>query len=186
MSMMEYYYSDEEGHSCGPIEESALRALHSSGALSDSTQACMAGSDEWCDVADLLCSVDEGDSLDAVGRPSEVSAWDRVKSAALGLLLFAFGINTLIKYLVNPITSGVFYGRRERFTTLQDQEPIWFWVQVFFRGGALSLAMISLGLVVLVFGLRGESVMESITVRGRVGSRFTRLRQRIFKFRNRS
>ena len=162
---MKVYYSNEPGRSAGPVDKADLLDLHSAGTISDSTKVRLEGSDEWNEIGDLL------------DLKEEQSLWGKLVTALSGLLLIALGVFFCLQSMVKPLMAGVYYGRRGS-ETFQDQEPLWFWIQVLFKGAAIPLVIIAIGLTVCVFGLRGDVTHSSTSIGFRWTHPFLALRQR--------
>jgi hypothetical protein len=91
------------------------------------------------------------------------SIMGRFKTTFSGLFLTALGAYLLFQDLILPLKSGVHYGRRGR-ETLQEQEPVWFWLQTIFEGGLFPFILISIGLFFLISGLHGKGKVASVSV----------------------
>jgi hypothetical protein len=91
------------------------------------------------------------------------SIMSRLKTTFSGLFLTALGTCLLFQDLILPLKSGVHYGRRGR-ETLQELEPVWFWLQTIFEGGLFPFILISIGLFFLISGLHGKGKVASVSV----------------------
>jgi len=91
---------------------------------------------------------------------TDFSLQSKVKTIFSGLFLTGLAGYLLYQDLIIPLKSGIFYARRGR-ETLQDHEPVWFWVQTAFQGGFLTVLVGSFGLFFLHAAVRGEGKLIS-------------------------
>lgn len=54
---MDYYYTDSQNQSKGPVSEDEIKALVASGALTGASMICQVGSQQWVPVSTLVATV---------------------------------------------------------------------------------------------------------------------------------
>ncbi|WP_320824103.1 hypothetical protein [Reinekea sp.] len=91
---------------------------------------------------------------------TDLSTQSKVKTIFSGVFLTGLAGYLFYQDLLIPLKTGIFYARRGK-ETLQDQEPVWFWVQTAFQGGFLTILLGSFGLFFLLATLRGEGKVVS-------------------------
>lgn len=89
---MEYYYTDINGQTKGPVAEEQLRLLATAGAISGSSMVVPVGSREWVPISSVVPVIVAGG-----GRTDPLSIWSFVLSL-VGLLCcgFVLGIPAVI------------------------------------------------------------------------------------------
>ena len=91
---------------------------------------------------------------------TDLSTQSKVKTIFSGVFLTGLAGYIFYQDLLIPLKTGIFYARRGK-EILQDQEPVWFWVQTAFQGGFLTILLGSFGLFFLLAALRGEGKVVS-------------------------
>ncbi len=106
---MDYYYTDSQNQSKGPVSEDEIKALAASGVLNGATMICAVGSQQWVPISTLVTTV--APPL-PVKRTEPLAIWSFVLSLIIccepiaAIAAIICGHIALSKYKKNPELQG--------------------------------------------------------------------------------